>query len=129
MLSLNERKRGSEDDDSLKQILGDSERFAGDLAERLRERIYDKVVPILAHGIAAARNIEKPDPEELNRTYEMALTVLFRLLFITYAEDRDLLPYRFNDAYRHRSLKQKAQELAECVAASTPIADGSFHWQ
>ena len=114
---------------SLGQILGNSQRFAGDLAERLRERIYDEVVPVLAQGIAAARNIEKPGPAALDRTYEMALTVLFRLLFIAYAEDRDLLPYRFNDAYRRRSLKQKAQELAECVAAGTPIAEGSFHWQ
>jgi hypothetical protein len=114
---------------SLSQILGDSQRFAGDLAERLRERIYDDVVPILAQGIAAARAIERPGPAELERTYEMALTVLFRLLFIAYAEDRDLLPYRFNEVYRRRSLKQKAQELADCVAARTLIADGTSHWQ
>ena len=59
----------------------------------------------------------------------MALTVLFRLLFIAYAEDRDLLPYRFNEAYRRRSLKQKAQELADCVVKQVPIAAGSTHWQ
>ena len=115
-------------DGSLKQILADSQRFAGDLAERLRERIYDQVVPELAQGIATARSIENPTPEDLERTYEMALTVLFRLLFIAYAEDRDLLPYRFNDAYRRRSLKQKAQELAECVAKGTPVAAGNSHW-
>ena len=33
---------------SLGQILDNSQRFAGDLAERLRERIYDEVVPALA---------------------------------------------------------------------------------
>jgi hypothetical protein len=71
----------------------------------------------------------KPSAEDLGRTYEMALTVLFRLLFIAYAEDRDLLPFRFNEAYRRRSLKQKAQELAECVASATPIAEGNSHWQ
>ena len=54
----------------------------------------------------------------------MALTVLFRLLFIAYAEDRDLLPYRFNDAYRTRSLKQKAQELADFVAKDTTDRSG-----
>lgn len=116
-------------DGSLSQILADSQRFAGDLAERLRERIYDHVVPELAQGIAAARNIRNPSPEDLDRTYEMALTVLFRLLFIAYAEDRDLLPYRFNDTYKRRSLKQKAQELAECVAKGTSIAEGDAHWQ
>ena len=114
---------------SLRQILGESQRFAGDLAERLRERIYDHVVPELAQGIAVARGIDKPRPEDIGLTYEMALTVLFRLLFIAYAEDRDLLPYRFNDAYRTRSLKQKAQELADFVAKDTPIATGDAHWQ
>ena len=116
-------------DGSLHQILDESQRFAGDLAERLRERIYDHVVPGLAQGIAAVRGIDKPSPEDISRTYEMALTVLFRLLFIAYAEDRDLLPYRFNDAYRSRSLKQKAQELADFVARDTLIAIGDSHWE
>ena len=116
-------------DGSLHQILEGSRRFAGDLAVRLRERIYDKVIPELARGIAAARGIDQPQPAELAQTYEMALTVLFRLLFIAYAEDRDLLPYRFNDAYRRRSLKQKAQELADAVAKGTPVAAGDAHWQ
>ena len=70
-----------------------------------------------------------PPPDEISLTYEIALTVLFRLLFIAYAEDRDLLPYRFNDAYRSRSLKQKAQELADFVAKNTPISKGESHWQ
>lgn len=114
---------------SLTEILGNSQRFAGDLAERLRERIYDRVVPVLARGIAAARQTGDPTPQDLEQTYEMALTVLFRLLFIAYAEDRDLLPYRFNEAYRRRSLKQKAQELADGERLGTPIAAGSAHWQ
>ena len=116
-------------DGSLLQILEGSRRFAGDLAVRLRERIYNSVVPELARGIAAARGIEQPRPAELAQTYEMALTVLFRLLFIAYAEDRDLLPYRFNDAYRRRSLKQKAQELADAVSKGDPAAAGDAHWR
>ena len=116
-------------DGSLDEILEASQRFAGDLAERLRERIYDYVMPELAQGIAAVRGIDKQSREDIGLTYEMALTVLFRLLFIAYAEDRDLLPYRFNDAYRSRSLKQKAQELADFVAKGTPIAAGDTHWQ
>ncbi len=121
-------------DGSLAQILGSSERFAGDLATRLRERIYDHVVPALAQGIAEARPTNKrglgaPTREGLALTYEMALTVLFRVLFVAYAEDRDLLPYRVNDAYRRRSLKAKAVELAQFVAEDVPIATGDSHWQ
>jgi len=51
---------------------------------------------------------------------------LFRTLFIAYAEDRDLLPYKHNEIYRNRSLKQKAQELSE--KSDSEISQGSHHW-
>jgi len=114
---------------SIYELLEGSTRFAGDLAKQLRERIYDRVVPTLAKGISQARGIENPDSEDLDLTYEMALTVLFRLLFIAYAEDRDLLPYQNNDAYQRRSLKVKARELVDAVIHDKQIASGSTHWQ
>jgi hypothetical protein len=102
---------------TLKELLENSKRFAADLAVRLRERIYDRVIPNLATGIAKARGIREYTAPELGLTYSMALTVLFRLLFIAYAEDRDLLPFSSNEAYRHRALKTKAQEMASHPAA------------
>ena len=117
-----------ERDGSLPRILEDSHRFSGKLAERLRERIYDHVVPKLAQGIACVDGADS-SPDGLARNYKMALTVLFRLLFIAYAEDRDLLPYHTNDAYRRRSLKQKARELADCVNRDIPISEGDSHWR
>ena len=118
-----------ERDGSLPRILEDSHRFSGKLAERLRERIYDHVVPKLAQGIASVGGGSNSSPRGLARNYEMALTVLFRLLFIAYAEDRDLLPYHTNDAYRRRSLKQKARELTDCVNRDIPISEGDSHWR
>ena len=99
------------EDGSLESILGDSKDFAGDLASRLRERIYDQVIPGLAEGLAEARGIADPTAQDLAETYQMAMRVLFRLLFIAYGEDKDLLPYRFNGLYQKRSLKTKAREL------------------
>lgn len=103
-------------DGLLDKLLDNSKRFAGDLAKQFRERIYNEVVPRLAQGVAGAlhgkRRASQPD---LAQTYELALTILFRLLFIAYGEDKDLLPYEWNDAYRKRSLKSLAQELAEKV--------------
>ena len=116
-------------DGSLSQILDGSQRFSGALAERLRERVYDEVGPRLAQGVAAAQGIAAPKQADLHQLYEMALMILFRLLFIAYAEDRDLLPYRSNEAYRRRSLKQKAQELANHVIKRTAVAEGDSHWQ
>jgi hypothetical protein len=111
---------------TLEEMLESSKRFAADLAVRLRERIYDRVVPGLATGIARARGLQTFTAEDLRLTYAMALTVLFRLLFIAYAEDRDLLPFSTNDAYRHRALKTKAHELAGSAA---PSGAGAHLWQ
>jgi hypothetical protein len=111
------------------ELLDASKRFAGGLAVELRERIYNEVIPRLARAIANARNLKHPSVEELDLTYRMALTVLFRALFIAYAEDHDLLPYLSNDAYRRRSLKQKALELAEAKAKGLPLAAGNAHWE
>ena len=98
-------------DGSIETLLAASGRYAARLAERLRERIYDRVVPRLCMALANARNVAAPTADDLRLTYSMALTVLFRLLFIAYAEDRDLLPYGTNEAYRRASLKTIAREL------------------
>lgn len=116
-------------DGSLSRILADSQDFAGALASRLRERIYDQVIPRLAEGLAAARGIRKPTTQDLATTYEMAMTVLFRLLFIAYGEDKDLLPYRFNGLYQKRSLKSKAKELLSLAEGENEFGDGDTWWQ
>jgi hypothetical protein len=111
---------------TLETLLAESKRFAAELADRLRERIYDRVVPLLATGIADARAPHAPTVESLRLTYGMTLTVLFRLLFIAYAEDRDLLPYASHDAYRSRALKTHAREL---YARDAPPGPGTALWQ
>ena len=119
----------TEDGGSIYDILESSKRFAADVAEKLRERIYDTVVPALAMGIANCDHVKKTLKDDVALIYEMALTVLFRLLFIAYAEDRDLLPYKGNEAYRHRSLKRKAMELAKAKSDDKAIGDGDYHWK
>lgn len=113
---------------TVSKLLEDSKRFAASLADRLRDRIYDSVMPRLAQGVATARNLQNPTVEDLDLTYRMAITVLFRLLFVAYAEDRDLLPYRHSEAYRVRSLKRKAQELADRPPPYV-VAPGTRHWE
>lgn len=110
---------------SMKRLLDDSKRFAAELADRLRDRIYDRVVPLLATGIARARGLTAPTAEDLRLTYAMALTVLFRLLFVAYAEDRDLLPYAANASYRDRALKTRARRMHEEGAVPGP-ADAAW---
>lgn len=114
---------------TLDHLITESGRFAGELAENLRERIYFSVVPKLAEGLARARELDDPTAQELADTYEMAMTVLFRLLFIAYAEDKDLLPYKHNGLYRDRSLKKKAQELLQMRHEQVEFDDTDSQWR
>lgn len=102
------------------EILEDSRDYASDLGGRLRERVYRDAVPQLATHLA------RTQPElDLDDVYEQALVILFRLLFVAYAEDKDLLPYRTNDHYRERSLKKIARSLADRVAEGDTVFDAN----
>jgi len=114
---------------TLLSILEESKDFAGDLADRLRERIYDEVVPRLAEGLAEARRIKNPTAQQLDETYKMSMRILFRLLFIAYGEDKDLLPYRYNGLYQKRSLKTKAKELLDLWNSETEFGKEDGWWQ
>lgn len=82
-------------------LVQDSARFAVGLRDRFRDRVYTEVVPALVRGLAAAtRGSAFHDPDALLRA---ALTLLFRLLFVLYAEDRNLLPVE-NPYYRLHSV-------------------------
>ncbi len=103
---------------TLEEILASSRDFAVDLGTRLRERVYRIVVPALAQAVARRRAAMPALAEaELSALYEQALNVLFRLLFIAYAEDKDLLPYRSDGAYQPNSLKALAREFSELANA------------
>ena len=96
---------------SLDEILNDSSRYAADLAVRLRERVYRKTMPLLAKAVT--KRMDYTSEEDLKGVYEQAITILFRLLFVAYAEDQDLLPYKTNGRYRDHSLTRIARRLAE----------------
>ena len=100
------------DGGTFEKILGNSERFAAELATRLRERVYYDTVPALAKAVAD-RLSRDPSDEELDDSYEQVMLILFRLLFVAYAEDKDLLPYSTNNHYHHHSLKLIARRLLE----------------
>ncbi|QWC10729.1 hypothetical protein KKR91_03640 [Arthrobacter jiangjiafuii] len=92
-------------------ILAASQDHAAGLGERLRERIYVDVVPDLATAVAA--RFGAATETELRSAYRATLIILFRLLFVAYAEDRGLLPYKTNERYTHVSLKERARSYAK----------------
>ncbi|HEX8345094.1 MAG TPA: hypothetical protein VF657_10160 [Actinoplanes sp.] len=93
------------------EILTASADHAAALGRRLRERVYEDAVPRLA--LAVAEQTSGSTDSDLQEAYHRTLIILFRLLFIAYAEDRGLLPYQRNPRYTKRALKTMARELAE----------------
>ena len=105
------------DNGSLEQILERSGDYVAELAVRLRERVYHETVPTLAKAVSARLSRQSGgdglSEADLDGAYEQVMVILFRLLFVAYAEDSDLLPYRTNGRYADHSLSHIARLLAE----------------
>jgi type I restriction-modification system DNA methylase subunit len=100
----------------LDDILVGSREYAKRLGERLKDRIFLTIFPHLAQGFLVDRKQrlgqnKEPTEEELADIFEATLTFLYRLLFLLYAESRDLLPIR-EAPYHAASLKKIKEEIA-----------------
>lgn len=73
------------------------------VAANLSDLVFRQVFPDLARALAAA----EPDAP-LSEVRDAALVLLYRLLFILYAEDRDLLPVR-DSRYDDYALRKKVR--------------------
>ena len=95
------------------QIMQESLQYAVALGARLRDKVYEDVVPQLALAVSE-QLIDlgyEMTPEDLDLAYQLTLRVFFRLLFQVYAEDRRLLPYGENQKYDRNALKTVALDL------------------
>lgn len=97
------------------QIMDASTQYAVALGERLRDKVYEEIIPDLSLAVAE-QMIEldyEMDAEGLDLAYQITLRIFFRLLFQVYAEDRKLLPFKENDKYTRNALKTVAHDLVE----------------
>ena len=113
---------------SVGDILRASEEYAADLGGRLRERVYREVMPSLARAVVAAMYPKNPTADNLQQAYEAALRILYRLLFVAYAEDRDLLPLHASRSYWEHSLKRIAQRLGDARRRGVEFGEQPSFW-
>jgi hypothetical protein len=109
-------------DGKIEEVLEASDRFAVELAVRLRDRVYAETVPALATAVARRMGSE-PSPDDLKAAYEQVMVILFRLLFVAYAEARDLFPYSTNARYADHSLTRIVARLTEDRRSSGAVYD------
>lgn len=92
-------------------VEGSSEYSLG-VGEELKDRVFEALRLCIDGFVKHEKN--GLDPETgLNECQEHSFIFLYRLLFILYAEDRGLLPYRINQTYtKNRSLARHRDEVA-----------------
>jgi len=112
----------------LDTILLGSREYAKRLGERLKDRIFVTIFPHLAQGFLVDRKQrlgqnKEPNDEELADIFEATLTLLYRLLYLLYAESRDLLAIR-EAPYHEASLKKIKEEIAgKAGVAESEVAE------
>lgn len=100
------------------------ERVTADLSRAVFQSVY----PALLKALGDADPSRKPDdaswPEVVR---ENAVVLLYRLLFLLYAEDRDLLPVD-HKGYRPRSLARLRHEVAEALDEKRVLSTTDAFW-
>jgi Cu/Ag efflux protein CusF len=94
--------------------LAEARRYEERVSQDLGQRVFDTVFPDLANALASGdpRAIQPPTREYLNEVREAALMLLYRLLFVLYAEDRGLLPVR-DARYFNYSLRRIRENIRD----------------
>jgi hypothetical protein len=103
----------------LDEVLRGCREYARRLGENLKTRVFHFIFREIAGDFLQDRSQrlglnKEPTEEELASIFEATLTLLFRLLFLLYAESRDLLPIR-EAPYQAASLQKLKEEIAEKV--------------
>ncbi len=102
------------------RILDESEEYARKLGEDLKRRVFEDIFPRLAEGFVDFMHragTRSPSQNELDAIFRGTLTLLYRLLFILYAEARDLLPVKETRGYFEVSLSRLKQEIANAAGS------------
>jgi hypothetical protein len=93
-------------------LLAESASFAKALGERLKDRVFGEVFPYFAEGFIKHDRAAAWTDDDLAVAFQATLTFLYRLLFVLYAEARDLLPVRETRGYWEVSLQRIKEEIA-----------------
>ena len=81
----------------LAALLEDSRKFQNEVSERLAEQVLHALYELLrgfqaAHDASGGDLLRQPLEEHPDEVYRALLTIILRLVFLLYAEERDMLP-------------------------------------
>ena len=94
------------------------------IKDNIEEILENICVGLLTYG---GHNVRPLSDTEQQTYFENAVYLLFRLLFVLYAESRDLLPMQ-NPAYREHSLQVLLHQAREWLRSGVANPDGTELW-
>jgi hypothetical protein len=97
-------------------------RVAAGLSGQVFGTVYPELVRALARSAAEAAGRRALAPAELDDVRRAALTLLYRVLFVLYAEDRRLLPVD-HDGYAGYSLDKLRDDVAQRLDRNETLSD------
>ncbi|MCX6031108.1 MAG: N-6 DNA methylase [Chloroflexi bacterium] len=110
------------------RVAAGSATYAREVSDKLKDLVYREVMPGVAAGFIAYRRERLGIAQETDATlaeiYRASLGLLYKLLFILYAEARGLLPVD-NPAYHAESLTRMAAEFADKRQRGQPLSDAT----
>ncbi|MCL5105020.1 MAG: N-6 DNA methylase [Armatimonadetes bacterium] len=115
---------------SVAEILRESADYAQSVGESLKDQVYDALRHIAQGFLDYAPNGFQPDRDALQTIYDNSLILLYRLLFILYAEARELLPVResrqYHDTYSLHAIKESVARDASL--GRTLLPESALLW-
>lgn len=111
-------------------LLEDSRRFQNEVSERLSEQVLHGLYELqrgfqAAHDATNGELLRQPLADQPDEVYRALLTVILRIVFLLYAEERDILPE--DEAFlRHYSLAGLFERLREDAAVFPDTMDQRF---
>ena len=111
-------------------VLTESQQYTVAVSDDLKNRVYD-ALRLLIGGFLEfpAQSISTEPARHLRRFRSNCLILLYRVLFILYAESRDLLPLDNRDYAMQYSLDHLATDSHETLDSGTAFAPGaSLYW-
>ncbi|MEO8972139.1 MAG: N-6 DNA methylase, partial [Ktedonobacteraceae bacterium] len=114
---------------SLNDILAESTGYAQQLSDSLREQVYD-ALRYVAQGFLDYTDNRLPHTNETFKLiYDNSLILLYRILFILYAEARGLLPLQENPSYgRVYSLDAIKKDVVARLQEGLILPNTSLIW-
>ena len=107
---------------SVAALLKASTEHARGIGNTLKEQVYEALRHVAQGFLDYKRNQFALDQETLQQIYDHSLIVLYRLLFIFYAEDRNLLPVQENRGYgENYSLKSIKEDIQRNLKLRKPL--------